>query len=161
MADTVDKQGVDPDQLTIHADRGSPMIAKPVAFLLADLGVAKSLQPAPHEQRQSVLGEPVPHHEVPTEFPDRFGCFEDAHASVAGSSAGTTTSTATRASGCTRPPTSTTDGPRPSVHTRGVVLDAAYATHPERFVRKVPSHRRYRRRRGSTIREEVIATAIK
>jgi len=30
------------DQLTLHSDRGSPMIAKPVAHLLADLGVTKS-----------------------------------------------------------------------------------------------------------------------
>jgi putative transposase len=32
----------DKDQLTLHADRGSPMIGKPVAHLLADLGVTKS-----------------------------------------------------------------------------------------------------------------------
>jgi putative transposase len=29
-------------QLSMHSDRGSPMIAKPVAHLLADLGVTKS-----------------------------------------------------------------------------------------------------------------------
>ena len=42
LADTVTKQDIDLGQLTIHADRGSPMTAKPVAFLLADLGVTKS-----------------------------------------------------------------------------------------------------------------------
>jgi putative transposase len=40
--DTIAKQGVTRDQLTLHSDRGSPMIAKPVAHLLADLGVTKS-----------------------------------------------------------------------------------------------------------------------
>jgi putative transposase len=40
--DTIVKQGVARDQLTLHSDRGSPMIAKPVAHLLADLGVTKS-----------------------------------------------------------------------------------------------------------------------
>ena len=42
IADTCDKQNIQPDQLTIHADRGSSMTSKPVAFLLADLSVTKS-----------------------------------------------------------------------------------------------------------------------
>lgn len=36
------KQNIEPGQLTIHADRGSSMKSKPVAFLLSDLGVTKS-----------------------------------------------------------------------------------------------------------------------
>ncbi len=39
---TIEQQGADPQKLTIHADRGSSMKSKPVAFLLADLGVTKS-----------------------------------------------------------------------------------------------------------------------
>jgi putative transposase len=39
---TCAKQGIDRDQLPIHADRGSSMTSKPVAFLLADLGVTQS-----------------------------------------------------------------------------------------------------------------------
>jgi putative transposase len=42
LADSVRKQGVERDQLTIHADRGSSMRSKPVALLLSDLGVTKS-----------------------------------------------------------------------------------------------------------------------
>ncbi len=42
LADTIAKHGVARDQLTVHADRGSSMASKPVAFLLADLGVTKS-----------------------------------------------------------------------------------------------------------------------
>jgi putative transposase len=38
LADTATKQAITSGQLTIHADRGSPMTAKPVAFLLANLG---------------------------------------------------------------------------------------------------------------------------
>ncbi len=38
----VEREGVPADQLTLHADRGGAMKAKPVAFLLADLGVTKS-----------------------------------------------------------------------------------------------------------------------
>ena len=39
IAETCAKQGVQRAQLTLHADNGSPMIAKSVAILLADLGV--------------------------------------------------------------------------------------------------------------------------
>jgi putative transposase len=42
IADTCDKQNIQPGQLTVHADRGSSMTSKPVAFLLADLSVTKS-----------------------------------------------------------------------------------------------------------------------
>jgi len=42
IADTCAKQGIEPGQLTIHADRGSSMTSKPVAFLMADLGVTKT-----------------------------------------------------------------------------------------------------------------------
>ena len=38
IAATCAKQQILPDQLTIHADRGSSMTSKPVAFMLADLG---------------------------------------------------------------------------------------------------------------------------
>ena len=36
------REGIRPDQLTVHADRGPSMRSKPVAFLLADLGVTKT-----------------------------------------------------------------------------------------------------------------------
>ena len=42
LGETIAKQNIVRDQLTIHADRGSSMASKPVAFLLADLGVTKS-----------------------------------------------------------------------------------------------------------------------
>lgn len=38
LGDTIAKQDIDRDQLTIHADRGSSVASKPVAFLLADSG---------------------------------------------------------------------------------------------------------------------------
>ena len=42
IAETCAKQGIAPGQLTLHADRGSSMKSKPVALLLADLGVTKT-----------------------------------------------------------------------------------------------------------------------
>ena len=43
LADTVAKQGVEAGALTIHADRGTSITSKPVALLLADLGVTKTI----------------------------------------------------------------------------------------------------------------------
>jgi len=42
IEETCQKQIILPDQLTIHADRGSSMRGKPVALLLADLSIAKT-----------------------------------------------------------------------------------------------------------------------
>ncbi len=42
VRETCEKQHIPLGQLTLHADRGSAMTAKPLALLLADLGVTKS-----------------------------------------------------------------------------------------------------------------------
>ena len=40
--DAITKHAVPPDQLTLHAGRGSPMKAKATSLMLADLGVVRS-----------------------------------------------------------------------------------------------------------------------
>ena len=71
-------QGVAEEQLTIHADRGGPMIAKPVALLMSDLGVAKS-HSRPHVPDDNAYSEA--HFRTlkycPT-YPERFGSLLDA-----------------------------------------------------------------------------------
>src|SRR2546428_464864 len=47
LADSIGKQGVDREQLTLHAGRGSSMPPTPVAFLLAGVGVTKTHAPPP------------------------------------------------------------------------------------------------------------------
>ena len=42
LKETCERQNIKKRQLTIHADRGTSMKSKPVAFLLSDLGVIKS-----------------------------------------------------------------------------------------------------------------------
>jgi putative transposase len=42
ISEACERQGITPGQLTIHADRGSSMKSKPVAMLLADLGITKT-----------------------------------------------------------------------------------------------------------------------
>ena len=66
---TCAKQGIGRDQLTIHADRGSSMTSKPVAFLLADLGVTQSHSPPARLQRQPVQRGAVQDAEVSARLP--------------------------------------------------------------------------------------------
>src|SRR5262249_37560301 len=40
--ETCTRQGISPGELTFHADNGPAMVAQPVAFLLASLGITKS-----------------------------------------------------------------------------------------------------------------------
>jgi len=42
LAETIKRQGIEKGQLSVHADNGSPMVAKTVACLFIDLGVAGS-----------------------------------------------------------------------------------------------------------------------
>ena len=56
MAESCERQGIQPGQLTIHADRGSSMKSKPVAMLLADLGVTKT-HSRPHVSNDNPYSE--------------------------------------------------------------------------------------------------------
>lgn len=75
---TCQKQGISPQQLTIHADRGAPMRSKVVAELFTDLGIASSFSrprvsndnPFSEAHFRTVKYRP--------EFPDRFGSIQDA-----------------------------------------------------------------------------------
>jgi putative transposase len=80
IAQTCARQGIQPGQLTIHADRGSAMISKPVALLLADLGVTKT-----HSRPQVSNDNPYSEAQFKTlkyrpDYPVRFGCQQDARA---------------------------------------------------------------------------------
>jgi putative transposase len=136
---TCAKQAIDRQQLTLHADHGSPMRSKTVAQLLADLGVTKS-----HSRPYTADDNPYSEAHFKTlkyrpDFPDRFGSLQDARA-------------------WTRPffhwynhehyhtglglmtPTVVHYGQAEAVRDRrNQVLRAAYAAHPERFVKGPPS----------------------
>jgi transposase InsO family protein len=80
IADTCEKQNIEPGQLTLRADRGSSMRSKPVAFLPADLAVTKS-----HSRPYVSDDNPYSESHFRTlkyrpDFPDRFGCIEDSRA---------------------------------------------------------------------------------
>lgn len=78
IAETCERQGIQPGQLTIHADRGSSMKSKPVAMLLADLGVTKT-HSRPHVSNDNPYSEAqFKTLKYRPDFPERFGSPEDA-----------------------------------------------------------------------------------
>jgi len=78
ISQTIEQQNIPQGQLTIHADRGSSMISKPVAFLLADLGVTKT-----HNRPYTSTDNPYSEAAFKTlkyrpGFPDRFASIHQA-----------------------------------------------------------------------------------
>ena len=75
---TLERQGIEPGKLTLHADRGSSMTSKPVAFLLAELGVTKT-HSRPHVSNDNPYSESqFKTMKYRPEFPERFGSYQDA-----------------------------------------------------------------------------------
>jgi putative transposase len=73
-----EQQQIGRDVLTVHADRGSPMRGKPVAFLLADMGITRS-----HSRPYTSTDNPYSEAHFKTlkyrpEFPERFDDIEHA-----------------------------------------------------------------------------------
>jgi putative transposase len=139
IAETCEKQNVQPGQLTIHADRGSSMKSKTVAFLLADLGVTKS-----HSRPYVSDDNPYSESQFKTlkyrpDFPSRFGSIQDARAFCREffpwynqehrhSGIGLMT------------PAMVHYGKAEQVRSqRQTVLASAFDAHPERFVRGTPT----------------------
>ena len=78
IAESCARQGIEPAQLTLHADRGTSMKSKPVALLLADLGVTKT-HSRPHVSNDNPFSEAAfKTMKYRPDFPDRFGQIEDA-----------------------------------------------------------------------------------
>lgn len=141
LAETISKEGMDPAKLTVHSDRGSSMTSKPVAFMLADLGVTKS-HSRPH------VSDDNPHIEslfktakYQPEFPATFANLAEARAFCRAffdwynkqhrhSSLALLTPADVHHGHADRRLTQ-----------RQAVLDAAHLAHPERFVRGTPKVR--------------------
>ena len=139
LADTVAKQRIDRDTLTIHADNGSSMASKPVAFLLADLGVTKT-HSRPHTSNDNPYSEA--HFRTlkyRPDFPGTFGSLADARAFC--QRFFRWYNTEHRHSGIAwHTPHNVHYGQAGEVDAvRADVLAAAYTRNPERFVRKHPT----------------------
>ena len=138
LEETILKHNIPPGQLSVHADRGKPMTCKPVAFLMADLGVTKS-----HSRPYTSDDNPYSESQFRTlkyspQFPDRFGSIQDSrafcqdfflwyndehcHSGIA-----------------MLPPAAVHFGHAEQVLAhRQTVLASAYQSHPERFVAGFP-----------------------
>lgn len=132
------KQGIQPGQLTLHADRGTSMSSKPVAFLLADLGVTKT-HSRPHVSDDNPYSESqFRTMKYRPEFPDRFGCIQDSRAFSQRFFRWYNEEHRHSGLGLLTPAMVHYGQAESIVRQRQAVLDLAYQCHPERFVRSAP-----------------------
>jgi putative transposase len=139
IRETAAKEGIEPGQLTVRADRGTSMRSKDVALLLADLGIGQS-RSRPHVSNDNPYSEAAfKTLKYRPAFPDRFGSLEDARAFC--TTFFTWYNTVHRHAGIgLLTPADVHAGRAPEITAaRAVTLDAAYAAHPERFVRRPPT----------------------
>jgi len=133
IQETCGRQGIGRDQLTIHADRGPAMTSKPVAFLLADLGVTKT-HSRPHVSNDNPFSEAqFKTLKYRPGFPERFGAIQDARAHGQVFFAWYNTEHHHTGLGLLTPHDVHFGLADERVAARAAVLTTAYAAHPERF----------------------------
>jgi putative transposase len=138
IAETCRRQGIARDQLTIHADRGSSMTSKPVAFLLADLGVTKT-HSRPHVSNDNPYSEAqFKTFKYRPGFPERFGSIEHARALSGDLFQWYNHEHHHSALGLLTPADVHYGRAAAMIAQRAGTLAQAHARHPERFVRGVP-----------------------
>jgi putative transposase len=135
---TCAKHEIAPGTLTIHADRGSSMKSKPVALLLADLGVTKT-HSRPHVSDDNPFSESqFKTLKYRPDFPERFGCIEDARAFCRPFFGWYNTEHHHSALGLLTPEVVHYGRTVEVLAARQQVLTAAWQAHPDRFVRRPP-----------------------
>jgi putative transposase len=138
IEETCEKQIILPGQLTIHADRGSSMRSKPVAFLLADLSITKT-----HSRPYTSNDNPYSESQFRTMkyrpgFPDRFGSIEDARGFCQSFFRWYNFEHHHSGLGLMTPAVVHLGKAADLLLQRQIVLDHAFQAHPERFVRRPP-----------------------
>ncbi len=138
IEESCQKQGIEPEQLTLHADRGSSMKSKVVAQLLADLGVTKT-----HSRPQVSNDNPFSESQFKTlkyrpAFPDRFGSIQDARRFAVNFFPWYNHEHHHSGIGFYTPADVHYGRVQQVAQNRQIALDAAYERHPERFVRQRP-----------------------
>lgn len=133
IKETIEKQGIQRNQLTIHADRGSSMKSKTVAQLLSDMTVIKS-----HSRPQVSNDNPYSEAQFKTlkycpEFPGRFGSLEDARSFCQSFFPWYNAEHHHTGIGLLTPETVHYGRAQEVIEKRRLVLEAAYRNHPERF----------------------------
>lgn len=138
IAQSIEQQQIEPGTLTVHADRGGPMRSKPVAFLLADLGVTKT-----HSRPYTSTDNPYSEAHFKTlkyrpEFPERFGTIEQARDFCRGFFRWYNQDHRHSGIGLMTPAAVHYGQAQQLYDQRVAVLADAYARNPERFVRQPP-----------------------
>jgi len=138
IQETIGKHQVPVGQLNIHADRGRVMTSKPLAFLMADLGVTKT-----HSRPYVSDDNPYSESQFRTmkyrpEFPDRFGCIQDSRAFCQQFFQWYNDEHRHSGIGLLTPAVVHFGETQTVLAHRQAVLDAAYQAHPDRFVRRPP-----------------------
>lgn len=139
VAESCARQGIVPDQLILHSDRGSAMISKTLALLLADLGVGRS-----HSRPYVSNDNPFSEAQFKTmkyrpDYPDRFGSLADARAWAHPFFDWYNNHHHHTALGLMTPAIVHLGRAESLTAKRQTVLAAAYAQHPERFVKGTPT----------------------
>jgi putative transposase len=133
------RQRITPGELTFHADNGPAMVAQPVAFLLASLGISKS-HSRPHVSDDNPFSEA--HFKTlkyRPDFPERFASLDHARAFLRDFFAWYNTQHHHDALALLTPHDVHHGLVAERMAQRARVLDASYAAHPERFVRCAPT----------------------
>lgn len=138
IEEAIRKHEVPAGQLNIHADRGRVMTSKPVAFLMADLGVTRT-----HSRPYVSDDNPYSESQFRTlkyrpEFPDRFGCIQDSRAFCQQFFAWYNEEHRHSGLGLLTPAMVHFGQAQSVLAQRQAVLNAAYEAHPDRFVRRPP-----------------------
>src|SRR6266487_1511676 len=138
IAATCEKQRIAAGTLTIHADRGTSMTSKPVALMLADLGVTKT-----HSRPHVSDDNPYSESQFKTlkyrpEFPDRFGSIEDARGFCQSFFRWYNYEHHHSGLGLMTPAVVHLGKAADLLVQRQAVLATAFQAHPERFVRQPP-----------------------
>jgi putative transposase len=138
IGESYTREGVQPQQLTLHADRGAAMTSKTLAELLLDLGVAQS-----HSRPTISDDNPYSESQFKTmkygpSYPERFASLQAARAWMRWF-ADWYNHEHKHSGIALLPPAVVHSGQAPDVLAkRQATLDAAYAAHPERFPRGRP-----------------------
>lgn len=136
------QQSVARDQLTIHADRGSPMVAKSTALLYVDLGIAKS-HSRPHTSNDNPYSESnFRTMKYRPEMPEQLGSLEHARQVISALVDWYNDSHYHVGLALLHPADVHYGRTDAIVAARQVVLDDAHRQHPERFVRGRPVQKR-------------------
>jgi putative transposase len=143
------KQRIEPQQLTVHADRGSSMTSQAVALLLSDLGVTKT-HSRPHVNDDNPYSESqFKTLKYRPEFPDRFGSIEDARQFCRNFFRWYNQQHCHSGIALLTPEVVHYGLAAEALEQRDRVLSSAYQDHPERFVKGRPKTRPYHRQFGS------------